>query len=180
MLQSHSNPMGRLAHVRRHLPALLMTVLRGAALFLAVFTLIGLVGEARGRTADMSLWWIDLHDLPFGERFAFLGAVSCLLGAWAVRPIAARRRRWLTVTLVAVAAILALVSASSARFPKATRSLAVATALVAGATAYSVAEAGHYGGQLVYKHGVGINTAAGNNQSQARPNPATKTKTSDD
>ena len=85
-----------------------MTVLRGAALFLAVFTLIGLVGEARGRTADMSLWWIDLHDLPFGERFAFLGAVSCLLGAWAVRPIAARRRRWLTVTLVALAAILAL------------------------------------------------------------------------
>ena len=85
-----------------------MTVLRGAAMFLAVFTLIGLVGEARGRTADMSLWWIDLHDLPFGERFAFLGAVSCLLGAWAVRPIAARRRRWLTVTLVAVAAILAL------------------------------------------------------------------------
>ncbi len=85
-----------------------MTVLRGAALFLAVFTLIGLVGEARGRTADMSLWWIDLHDLPFGERFAFLGAVSCLLGAWAVRPIAPRRRRWLTVTLVAVAAILAL------------------------------------------------------------------------
>ena len=29
------------------------------------------------------------------------------------------------------------------------------------AAAYAVAKTGHYGGQLVYKQGVGINTAAG-------------------
>jgi uncharacterized membrane protein len=29
------------------------------------------------------------------------------------------------------------------------------------AAAFSVSQAGHYGGQVVYKHGVGINTAAG-------------------
>ena len=67
----------------------------------------------------------------------------------------------LTRNMAIAAAILALLSASSARFPKATRGLGIATALMAGATAYSVAQTGHYGGQLVYKHGVGINTAAG-------------------
>lgn len=85
-----------------------------------------------------------------------------------------------TRNLAIAAAILALVSASATRFPKVARGLTVATALVAGATAYSVAQAGHYGGQLVYKHGVGINTAAANNPTTASPNPTTKTKTSDD
>ena len=82
--------------------------------------------------------------------------------------------------LAITAAILALLSASLARFPKVTRGLGIATALVAGATAYAVAEAGHYGGQLVYKHGVGINTAAANNPTTTGSNPSTKTKTSDD
>ncbi|MEI6675206.1 MAG: DUF2231 domain-containing protein [Verrucomicrobiota bacterium] len=86
----------------------------------------------------------------------------------------------LTRNMAIAAAILALLSASSARFPKAARGLGVATALIAGATAYAVAQTGHYGGQLVYKHGVGINTAAGIKPTHAASNPATKTKTADD
>jgi hypothetical protein len=37
-------------------------------------------------------------------------------------------------------------------------SLAAIAALTAS---YGVAQTGHYGGRLVYKHGAGINTAAG-------------------
>ena len=154
--KSHRNPTGRLAPVRNHLrgrlparpvTAFTMPALRGAALFLALFTSIGLVGEVRGRTADMSLWWIALHDLAFGERFAFLGAVSCLLGAWAVRPIAGRRRRWMTVALVAVAAVLALrdigtfyaaVGAGNVR-PFLPVPLSIVVAAVLGAIALAVA-----------------------------------------
>ena len=86
----------------------------------------------------------------------------------------------LTRNMAIAAAILALLSASLARFPKATRGLGIATALVASATAYAVAQAGHYGGQLVYKHGIGINTAAGINPTHTDSNPSTKTTTSDD
>jgi uncharacterized membrane protein len=37
------------------------------------------------------------------------------------------------------------------------------------AAAYAVAQTGHYGGQLVYKHGVGVNTAAGHNPANSPP-----------
>ena len=100
--------MGRLGRVRNRLTALSLPALRGVALFLALFTATALVGEVRGRTADMSLWWIDLHDLAWAERFALLGAVSCLLGAWAVRPMAELRRRAMTTALTALMAVLAL------------------------------------------------------------------------
>jgi uncharacterized membrane protein len=66
-----------------------------------------------------------------------------------------------TRTLAFAAAILALTAASLAHFPKTARALRSATALMAVAAAFSVAKTGHYGGQLVYKHGVGINPAAG-------------------
>ncbi len=106
--QSHCSPAGRLATVRQRIPILLLTALRGAALFIAAFTVIGMVGELRGRTDDMSLWWIDLYDLPTGERFVLLGTVSLLLGVWALRPIAQPRRRWPTAAVAALAAVLAL------------------------------------------------------------------------
>lgn len=77
-----------------------------------------------------------------------------------------------TRNLAIVAALLAVASASLARFPKVARGTGVVTALVAVAAAYSVAETGHLGGQLVYKHGIGINTSAENNP--ANPRPAAK------
>jgi vancomycin permeability regulator SanA len=58
---------------------------RGAALFLAIFTLIGLVGELRGRTTDLSLWWVDIRDLPDLIRLPLLALFAGLLLAWAVR-----------------------------------------------------------------------------------------------
>lgn len=76
-----------------------------------------------------------------------------------------------TRNMAFAAAILALASASLTRFSKAARGLGIATAMVAGAAAYAVAETGHYGGKLVYKHGVGVNTAAGNNPANTDVNP---------
>lgn len=60
-----------------------------------------------------------------------------------------------------VAAVLAIVSAALGRNPVAGRALGAAAAIAAVAAAFSVAQAGHYGGEVVYKHGVGVNTAAG-------------------
>jgi uncharacterized membrane protein len=59
-----------------------------------------------------------------------------------------------------VAALLAVASAALFRKPVAARAVGAAAALAAVAAAFSVAQAGHYGGQVVYKHGVGVNTAA--------------------
>ncbi|OYV06233.1 MAG: hypothetical protein CFE26_07425 [Verrucomicrobiales bacterium VVV1] len=59
----------------------------------------------------------------------------------------------------AVLGVAALVTAS--RFPKVARGLSAATALVAIGASYCVAETGHYGGLLVYKHGAGVDTATG-------------------
>jgi uncharacterized membrane protein len=64
---------------------------------------------------------------------------------------------------VAIAAAVLGVAALivSSRFPKVARGLSTVTALVAIGASYCVAETGHYGGLLVYKHGAGVNTAAG-------------------
>jgi vancomycin permeability regulator SanA len=60
-------------------------LLRGAGIFLGAFTLIGLIGEVRGRTTDVSLWFVDLHDVPTVVRLALLGAFSALLIGWGAR-----------------------------------------------------------------------------------------------
>jgi len=59
------------------------------------------------------------------------------------------------------AAILAILSAALVRKPAAGRIAGAGAAIAAIAAALSVAQAGHYGGQVVYKHGIGVNTAAG-------------------
>jgi uncharacterized membrane protein len=60
-----------------------------------------------------------------------------------------------------LAAFLACGAAAAARFPRASRGVAAGAALAAISSSYCVAQAGHYGGQLVYKHGTGVNTLAG-------------------
>jgi len=72
-----------------------------------------------------------------------------------------------TRSLAIVAAILAAASAGLIRFPRTARALGAVTAFAALAAAYAVAQAGHYGGQLVYQHGVGINLAAGQTDGQS-------------
>jgi uncharacterized membrane protein len=74
-----------------------------------------------------------------------------------------------TRTVATTAAVLAILAASIGRFPRIARSAAALAAVVAIAAAACVAETGHYGGQLVYKHGVGINPAAGASQSPTTP-----------
>jgi hypothetical protein len=56
----------------------------------------------------------------------------------------------------------------------------VLAACAAIASSYSVANAGHYGGQLVYKNGVGINTAAGSTAGDANGTPPVEAKTDND
>jgi uncharacterized membrane protein len=59
------------------------------------------------------------------------------------------------------AAVLAIGAASIGKFPRTARVVASLAAVAAITASYCVAQAGHYGGQLVYKHGAGVNTAAG-------------------
>ena len=94
--------------MRARLASIGPAAMRGAALFLAAFTLIGLVGELRGRTLDVSLWWIDLRDLPIPVRVLLLAMSSGLLAAWAIRPSAGRRRRLTTAVACAVLAAFAI------------------------------------------------------------------------
>ena len=54
------------------------------------------------------------------------------------------------------AAFLAVLTVLTARWRLVKRILAAATAVVALMTAYHVAQAGHYGGALVYEHGFGV------------------------
>ena len=55
-----------------------------------------------------------------------------------------------------VAAALAIVAVIVARKPVGGRAASVVTAAVALVAGYCVAQAGHYGGELVYRHGAGV------------------------
>jgi len=100
--ESHGARPRRLADVRVRMQTGALLVVRGAALFLAAFTAIGLVGELRGRTLDVSLWWVDLHDLPSMARIGLLATLAALLAAWALRPASGGRRRWATAAICVV------------------------------------------------------------------------------
>ena len=82
--------------------------MRGAAAFLAVLTLIGVIGELRGRTSDASLWWIDLRDLPSLARLALLAVFAALLGVWAIAPLPGARLRWVAAIGCGIFAVFAL------------------------------------------------------------------------
>ncbi len=58
--------------------------------------------------------------------------------------------------LALLAAAGAVAAAVLGRFPKACKGLSGVTALAAVAASFCVMEAGHYGGKLVYLHGVGL------------------------
>ena len=82
-------------------------VLRGGAIFLAIFLLIGLIGEYRGRVSDLSLWLVDLRDISV-VRIPLLGGVALLLFGWGIRPGA--RRGW-SLAAAAGCGVLALAAA---------------------------------------------------------------------
>ncbi|QTN32477.1 hypothetical protein HZ994_09090 [Akkermansiaceae bacterium] len=64
-----------------------------------------------------------------------------------------------TRNLAIIAGLLAAGAVVMLRKNKISRGLGVAAALVALAASYAVAETGHYGGQLVYRHGVGVSAS---------------------
>jgi vancomycin permeability regulator SanA len=81
---------------------------RGAALFLAVFTMVGLVGELRGRATDMSLWWVDVRDVPPFVRLFVLAAFAGFLLAWVLRKTPGLALRRATAAACGLFALLAL------------------------------------------------------------------------
>jgi vancomycin permeability regulator SanA len=94
--------------VRNRVVRTAAVALRGLALFLGAFTIVGLVGELRGRTSDVSLWWIDLRDLPGILRVALLASFAGLLVTWAIRTRPGVMLRRMTALACAVLALLAL------------------------------------------------------------------------
>jgi vancomycin permeability regulator SanA len=94
--------------MRNHLAATGRLAMRGLALFLGTFTLIALVGELRGRTTDVNLWWVDIRDLPGMLRMMMLATFAVLLLVWAVRDAPGRRLRQATAAACAVFALLAV------------------------------------------------------------------------
>lgn len=66
----------------------------------------------------------------------------------------------MTRNIAVVAAVLAVAAALASRMPIAGRGLSLLAALAAIAAAYFVAQTGHYGGELVYRHGAGTNVVA--------------------
>ena len=87
-----------------------------------------------------------------GELVSETPAIEAILGQhenWAERTQFAA----ILVALLAVGAVV------TSRWSGVARGLRVATAVGALAAALCVAETGHYGGQLVFRHGVGVNLA---------------------
>lgn len=98
----------RLGAVRAKAGIVTGLAVRGGALFVGAFLLVGIVGQVRGRTMDPSLWLLDLHDVAAPLRLAGLALASVLLVAWAVTPHAGLTRRVLTAAASGVLALLAL------------------------------------------------------------------------
>ena len=76
-----------------------------------------------------------------------------------------------------MAALFAVAAASFIRFPLFSKILTVVAASTAVFASYCVANTGHYGGQLVYKHGAGINMAAGHADGDSHGEASTGLKT---
>jgi uncharacterized membrane protein len=72
-----------------------------------------------------------------------------------------------TRNLSIVAGLIAA-GAAAVRHPKISRGLGIAAAVAGLAASYAVAVTGHYGGQLVYQHGVGVSTSAPSDPAAAR------------
>ena len=59
------------------------SVARAIAAALAAFALLNIVGEARTRHFDATVWWLDLRPLPTPGAVAFIGCLSIALLAFA-------------------------------------------------------------------------------------------------
>jgi len=100
--------------------------------------------------AFAATWSGDVAEEAIGELPENVGQILEEHEEWGER----------TRNAAILAAVLAAAAASLGRFPIVSRSASVATALVALGAAFCVTETAHYGGLLVYKHGVGVSSAA--------------------
>lgn len=82
-------------------------LVRSAAVFTGSFMALAAVAELRGRTPDLSLWLLDLRDLPPLVRVGSLIAVGTILGVWAIAPSSSR---WLASSAAVAAFAGALVA----------------------------------------------------------------------
>jgi uncharacterized membrane protein len=71
-----------------------------------------------------------------------------------------------------LAAVFAIGAAALVSRPVIGRSLSVLTAFVAIGAGYAVAQAGHFGGELVYRHGAGVTLGSGGTGAAAPASPA--------
>ncbi|MBU3665113.1 MAG: hypothetical protein FGM15_04435 [Chthoniobacterales bacterium] len=78
----------------------------------------------------------------------------------------------LTRNIAVVAALLAVAAAFAANKRVAGIVLSALTAAAALAAAYSVVQTGHYGGELVYRHGAGVRAAADGAPSETAVSPS--------
>jgi uncharacterized membrane protein len=137
---------------RWHLPWLAAGLMVAGAAGAAAATWSGEEdGELAGELSPQAEQILDEHE-EWGERTRNLAILSSLL---------------------AVGAVVAI------RFPTVSRGAGIAAAVAGMAASYAVAETGHYGGLLVYKHGVGVNTAAGTAPAAAQPAPPATIKQND-
>lgn len=98
----------------------------------------------------------------------------------AIEALVDQHEDWAERTEVAaiVVALLAVGAAVLTRWSIATRALRVATAIGALVSAWCVIETGHHGGQLVYRHGAGVNLAPTAAKDDAPPTKSTDSTTS--
>ena len=87
----------------------------------------------------------------------------------ALEAVLEQHEEWAERTQVAsiVAALLAVAALLTTRWPVVRRSLSIVTGVGALLVTWCVIQTGHYGGQLVYRHGAGVNLTAGTTGSSA-------------
>ncbi len=92
-------------------PGHFQSATRGFALFLAGFTLLGVVAGVRDPGLNLNGWWVDLRWLPRWLETGCLLALAGLLVAFVVVPRARSWRRQATLAVVAFFASVTLVNA---------------------------------------------------------------------
>ena len=130
-----------------------------------------LLGSAVAVTAAFTRRW---HLPGIAAALFVLGAVGSVVATQtgeregelvgetpAIEAILNQHENWAERTQFAaiLVAMLAVGAVVASRWPGAAHALSVATAAGALAAALCVAETGHYGGQLVFRHGAGVNLA---------------------
>lgn len=105
------------------------------------------------------------------EHVAGVDAVLDLHEQWADR----------TLAFSIVAGVCALAAAGATlHWPRLARGAGLASLVVAVAATFSVVQTGHYGGQLVYRHGAGVNLAPATANGEAKSTVPARAQRRDD